>query len=440
MQTDKVISVKVATAVGLGAIIGAGIFVLSGTAIALVGSAALISFVIVGIIALIVALELGELGSIMPQVEGASYSYAYEAFGSELGFVTGLMLYFSYASSIAPISLGFGSYLASLMGLPSTVYPTMFAIILILVLTTVNILGVSKAAKADFGLVLIKISILIMFIAFALFFAVNNRSQVAAHFTSGFQPGNINAIFASGVVIFFAYSGFQAISTITRNVRGGGSGAAKALVASVLISMSLYVLVVVALLLLMPANLYGISSNPLSFALKTAGAPTWLFTLVSVGALIATTSAALAMVLASSRMLYQIGSDKLLPKLVRKYNEKRDVAVNGVLISAVIGVIMLFSGNIYVMASISNFGLLFSYLVASFSLIHFRRSKVASSFRTPLYPFLSIAGIVGLMALLIGMPNEALIIGVVMILSLIVIYYTLIEAESRKVEKIEIFD
>jgi APA family basic amino acid/polyamine antiporter len=241
-------------------------------------------------------------------------------------------------------------------------------------------------------------------------------------------------------VIFFAYSGFQAISTITKNVRGGGSGAARAIVASVLISMSLYILVIVALLLLMPANLYAISSNPLSLALKAAGAPTWLFILVSLGALIATTSAALAMVLASSRMLHQIGSDKLLPKLVRKYDEKRDVAVNAVLISSAIGVIMLFSGNIYVMASISNFGLMFSYIIASFSLIHFRRSKAALTVKAPLYPFLPIVGIIGLMALLIGMPKEALIIGVAMILSLIVIYYTLIEAKSRKVEKIEIFD
>ena len=434
------ISVKVATAVGLGAIIGAGIFVLSGTAIALAGSAALLAFVIVGIIALIVALELGELGSIMPNSEGASYSYAYEAFGSELGFVTGIMLYFSYASSIAPISLGFGSYLASLAGLPATIYPIIFAIVLIFILTIVNVLGVSKAAEADFGLVIIKICILVIFIAFALLFAINNPSEVASHFTAGFQPGNLSAIFASSVVIFFAYSGFQAISTITKNVRGGGSAAAKALVASVLISMSLYILVVVALLILVPARLYAISSNPLSFALKTSGAPAWLFTLVSVGALIATTSAALAMVLASSRMLHQIGSDKLLPKLVRKYDEKRDVAVNAVLISSAIGVVMLFSGNIYVMASISNFGLLFSYLIASFSLIHFRRSKAASSFKVPLYPFLSIAGIISLMALLIGMPKEALIIGVAMILSLIVIYYTLIEAKSRKIEKIEIFN
>jgi len=440
MQVGKLISVKVATAVGLGAIIGAGIFVLSGTAIALAGSAALLAFIIVGIIALIVALELGELGSIMPLAQGASYSYAYEAFGSELGFVTGIMLYFSYSSSIAPIALGFGSYLTSLVGLSATFYPVVFAIALIFVLTIVNLFGVSKAAEADFGLVIIKICILVVFIAFALLFAINHGSEVAAHFTSGFQPGNLGAILAASVVIFFAYSGFQAISTVTRNVKGGGVGAAKAIVSSVLISMTLYIIVVIALLLLMPASLYAISSNPLSFALKTSGAPAWLFTLVSVGALIATTSAALAMVLASSRMLHQISSDKLLPKLVRKYDEKRDVAVNAVLISSAIGAIMLFSGNIYVMASISNFGLMFSYLITSFSLIHFRRSKAASSFRIPLYPFLSIIGIIGLMALLIGMPREALIIGVAMILSLIVAYYMLIEAESRKIEKVEIFD
>jgi APA family basic amino acid/polyamine antiporter len=75
-----------------------------------------------------------------------------------------------------------------------------------------------------------------------------------------------------------------------------------------------------------------------------------------------------------------------LPRLVRKYDEKRDVAVNAVLISSAIGIVMLFSGNIYVMVSISNFGLLFSYLIASFSLIHFRRSKAVSSFKAPALP------------------------------------------------------
>jgi amino acid transporter len=88
------------------------------------------------------------------------------------------------------------------------------------------------------------------------------------------------------------------------------------------------------------------------------------------------------MILSSSRILYQISADGLLPKYLRNYNADRDVAKNGVLISAVISVMMLFSGNIYAIAAISNFGLLFSYLMASFALMHFRRQGKKGSFAT----------------------------------------------------------
>jgi APA family basic amino acid/polyamine antiporter len=125
------------------------------------------------------------------------------------------MLYFSYASSIAPITLGFGSYMCSLAGLPSTVYPTIFAILLIMILAVVNILGVTKAAKADFGLVIIKISILIIFIIFAIIFAFGHASTVTNNFAS-IGTTSVSSIFAASVVIFFAYSGFQAISTFTQ--------------------------------------------------------------------------------------------------------------------------------------------------------------------------------------------------------------------------------
>ena len=144
MKDKKFISVPVATAVGLGAIIGAGIFVLSGTTIALAGANALIAFVLVGVLAIIIAMELGELGSIMPHAKGASFSYIYEAFGSEMGFITGILLYFSFSTAIAAIALGFGSYLGSLVGLHTGYYPIIFAIILIFVLAIVNIVGIKK--------------------------------------------------------------------------------------------------------------------------------------------------------------------------------------------------------------------------------------------------------------------------------------------------------
>jgi len=439
MPDKNRISVVLATAIGLGAIIGAGIFVLSGTAIALAGRNALIAFLLVGIVALIVGFELSELGSIMPKASGGAYSYTYKAFGSELGFMTGILLYFSYATSISVVALGFGSYLASILGIGAAAYPIIFAISLIFALAIVNIFGIRKAAKLDFGLVVIKIAILAIFIGFAFVVAFSARQPLIN--LSSIQPSSsgLGAILAASVVIFFAYTGFQTISTLTNKIKGGGSGATKAIIASIIISIVLYVLVTFGLMLLLPAGLYKISADPLSFALKTSNAPYWIFMLVGIGALIATASATLADMLSSSRMLHQMSSDKLLPRFIGLYDRKRDAATNGVILSAVVGVIMLFSGNIYVIAAIANFGLLFSYLMTSFAVLHFRKRKAAPGFKTPLYPYLPVIAIIALMVFLIGLPKEALLIGVVLIISLIIVYYTLREYEDKKVVRIKLF-
>ena len=439
MKEKKLISLPIATAVGLGAIIGAGIFVLSGTTIALAGANALVAFALVGILAIIIALEFGELGSIMPHAKGASFSYAYEAFGSEMGFITGILLYFSFSTAIAAIALGFGSYFGSLAALHYGYFPIVFAIILIFVLSIVNIIGIKKAAKADFFLVIIKLGILTIFVISAIALAYSTKTLNVSNFTVPPAKDNITAIFAASIAVFFAYSGFQSISTITSDVKGGANKAAKAIVLSVVISMIFYILVVIALMVMVPASKFTVSADPLAFALSYAHAPYSLYLIVTIGALIATTSATLAMIMTSSRILYQIGENKLLPKFFRKFDSKKDVSVNGVIISSMIGIIMLFSGNIYIIAAISNFGLLLSYLVSSFALIHFRRMKKAGTFKTPLYPYTTIAGIVLLILFIYGMPREALDIGVIIILILFMLYYFLIEFKRDRVVKEELF-
>ncbi|MGC8662710.1 MAG: APC family permease [Candidatus Micrarchaeia archaeon] len=434
---DSKISVPVAVAVGLGAIIGAGIFVLSGTAIAIAGGYALLAFLFVGLIVILVALEMGELSSRMPNETGASYSFVFKAFGSELGFITGILLFFSYASSISVISLGFGSYLSSILDL-STIFNIPFAIMLIFVLSLLNILGIKKAAKADSFLVVIKISILVLFIFAALLISFSHHIFSVENFSK--PNGNILiALFSASVAIFFAYSGFQTISTFTSKIKGR-NGVAKAILIATLASLVLYVFVVFALISLVPASSYRINADPLSFALSKSGAPNWLFILVDIGALIATTSASIAMILSSSRVLYQMGKDRLLPKLFREYNNKSDVAMNGVIFSATVGVVMLFSGNIYVMAAISNFGLIFSYLMTSFAFLHFRKKGSPASFMAPFYPYLPVLSIFLLFVLMLGMPKISLIIGVIMIILLIFVYYTLRELKGKKPVTIRLFD
>lgn len=436
---SRSIGLAVATAVGLGAIIGAGIFTLSGTAIALAGGWALFSFVLVGLIAVAVALEIGELCSIFSSLSGATYSCVYEAFGSELGFITGIFLYFSFASSISVVALGFGTYLANLFTLPAGAYAIYVAIVLIAVLAAVNMLGIRKAARADFGLVVVKITILLVVVAFALL-ATSRSGSATNFFALAPSRAGVAGIFGASVAVFFAYSGFQTISTFVQSVRGGASAAARAILSSVAISMVLYILVAVSLLALVPADKFSIDADPLAFALLSARAPAYLLTAVDVGVLIATASASLALLLSSSRILRQISLDGLLPKAMRSYDEKRDVARNGVLISAVIGIVMLYSGNIFVIAAISNFGLLFSYLMASIALIHFRRIGKRGAFRVPFFPYLPVAAMLAILAFMVGMPQEALVFGVVMVLALIIIYYALREYEEKEPVKIRFFD
>lgn len=436
---DKSLSMGLALAVGLGSIIGAGIFVLSGTAIALAGPGALVAFVFVGIVAVIVALEFGELASIMPKAKGASYSYAYSAFGSELGFVTGILLYFSLATSVSVVALGFGSYLTSLLGIPSA-YSTASAVALIFVLALVNLFGIKKAAKADLGLVSVKLGILSLFIIAAFVLALGSGSFSLANFAGSAAQSGILPIFAASIAVFFAYSGFQSITTFTSRIRGGSRTAARAILYSVVISMAFYVAIVVALLFLAPASRYSVGADPLAFALGYAGAPQWLQVTVDVGALIATASAAIAMILSASRVLYQISEDRLLPKVARAYNRRRDVAVNGVIISAVIAVAMLFSGNIYVIAAISNFGLIFSYIIASLAVVHFRRVGRKAPISVPFYPYLTAVAIVLLFIFMAALPQLALVIGVVMVVVLLMAYYFLREFREKRIIRVRLFN
>jgi basic amino acid/polyamine antiporter, APA family len=432
IENDRLISVPLATAVGLGAIIGAGIFVLSGTSIALTGADALIAFIVVGLVATILAFEMGELSSLMPDVKGASYSYTYEAFGSRIGFITGIFRYIYLAVSISVISLGFGAYLSSIVGISESTYSIPFAITLIGALSVLNLLGVKKAAEADSVLVVMKIAILILFIGFAIIVAFTGvGSGAISHFSFDLSIGGFKGIFAASVAIFFAYSGYQSIATFSGRIKGGRNGAAKAILAAVLISITLYVLVVIALLLLLPPSSYQIAADPLTFALNNSGAPTWFSLLIGVGALIATTSATLAMILTSSRSIYQMSADGLLPKVLMKYDQEKGTAENGVILTAVIATIMLFAGNVYLIVSIVTFSLMFDYLVVGFDVVHFRRLRRKPSFKTPLYPYLTVIGTIILIIFLLSLPLEALVIGLATFILLLIIYQLISRSKGK---------
>lgn len=439
-----------ALAVGLGGIIGAGIFVLSGTMISLAGTGALIAFIITGFVAVILSFEMGELSSSMPEARGASYSYVYGAFGSELGFVTGISLYLSFVASVSAIALGFGSYLASMIGLSGQFFTHIFAIVLIIALIGINLEGLSEAAKADLIIVIFKVSVLIVFIIFALLFGTHLSSNLVAPLSGG-VPG----IFSASVIAMFAYAGFQSIATMTPNIKGGGRTAAKAIMAAVVISLILYILVTLALLSMVPSDRFGYVADPLSFALTSAHAPVWLFYLVDFAALAATVSATLAMIIAGSQLVFQLSTDGLLPSFFKRTAGSQKAPITAVFLTAVVGIAIMFAGNIYIIAAISNFGILFSYLLSGFALLKIRRRrnhpekfadflkesgiKTQNVFQMPLYPALVVVGIGMLLAFFFGFPSIALSAGVGVVLVSIIAYYALREDKDEPVIRVRFF-
>ena len=444
------VSFAAAVSVGLGGIIGAGIFVMSGTMVSLAGTGALLAFLMTGVVAVILSLEMGELSSSMPNSTGASYSFVYNAFGSELGFITGVTLYLSFVVSVSVIALGFGSYLASMAGLAGSAYPYVFAIVLILALTSLDLRGISAAAKTDFYIVVFKVGVLIVFIIFALLAGQSLSANLA-------QPpkDGVNGVFAASVIAIFAYAGFQSIATMTPEIKGGGRTAAKAILVAVVVSLVLYVLVTLALLALVPASGFGFVADPLSFALRSAGAPAWLFLHEDFAALAATQSATLAMIIAATQLMFQLSRDGLLPAFLRTTRGNRGTAMGSVAVTAALGIAAMFLGNIYIIAAVSNFGILFSYLLSGFALIKIRRmrhrpEKHAAAlkeagvpdrgiFNMPLYPYLPIAGIAILVGFFFAFPSVALSVGIGLVLTCIIAYYALREDRDEPVVKVRFF-
>jgi len=150
--------------------------------------------------------------------------------------------------------------------------------------------------------------------------------------------------------------------------------------------------------------------------------------------MIATTSASLAMILLSGRTLYQIGKDMNFPSFIIKYNQSKDVAPIATIISSFIAIVSLFAGNVYIVASISNFGLIFSFLISSLAVFHFRRKKIIGTYKVPFYPYSVILTIIMLMLLLVGFPRESLVINSSIMIIIIILSYILKDLREEKLK------
>jgi basic amino acid/polyamine antiporter, APA family len=388
------------TALGIGAIIGTGIFVIIGEAIGKSGPAIVVSFVVAGLTCVFSALSYAELASTIP-VSGSAYTYSYATLGELVAWIIGWDLIIEYGFSVAVVAVGWGGYLQDLLSslfginLPDAIAAppgdggsvNLPAVFLVLAMAALLTAGVRQSARTNTVMVITKLSILLFFIV------VGFTAFHGCHFKP-FQPHGFGGTMNAAALIFFAYIGFDVVSTSGGEARDPGRSLPKAIVGSLLIATVVYILVAIAAVGLTPAGKLAGSEAPLTDAVRQgAGLGNWAGDILSFGALVAITSVVLTVLYGQTRIFFSMSRDGLVPRWFSKLNARRTpvriTVLFGVLVAALAAFIPLSE-----LAELVNIGTLFAFLLVNIGVIVLRRTMpdMERGFRTPLVPVVPLIG------------------------------------------------
>lgn len=457
---------------GIGAIIGAGIFVLTGSAAALyAGPAIILSYVLAGVGCVFAGLCYAEFASMIP-IAGSAYTYGYATLGEIVAWIIGWDLILEYAFGAATVASGWSSTLvaflqdygislppqicdvpgadwvfvdgrwapastfrmaaADLAAVPhATAKFNLVAFLAIIGVTIILIVGIRESANFNTGIVFVKLAAVLTFIAVAVPFVLKH-SDLAHENWKVFLPPNTGAFGSfgwSGVlrgagVVFFAYIGFDAVSTAAQEARNPQKDMPVGILGSLIVCTILYIVVSG----LMTATVHYSRLNigaPVSLAIRETGVK-WGSYVVNAGALAGLSTVMLVMLLGQSRVLYSMAHDGLLPKFAGDIHPRfrtpwKSTAIVGVAVAIVGSLVPI--GSLGQMVSIGTL-LAFVIVCAAVWILRVRRPDLPRPFRTPLVPIVPILGIIvslGLMAGLNGVTWLRLIIWLVIGL---VIYFT----------------
>jgi APA family basic amino acid/polyamine antiporter len=406
--------------IGISQIIGAGIFVVSGIATGIAGPSVILSFWIAGLVALLTALTTAELSSIITET-GSSYAYTKRAFGKFFGFLVGWMRYFDNVVSISAVSLGFSAYLISFF-FPylSKSFLILPSIALIILLTIPNIVGVKITSILSSILVLIKLSTLSFLIFVGMFYLLKNFDE--SKFVPFFPNGFSFTLTASSLV-FFAFLGFQTVAMASEEAKNPKKDVPLAIILSLLICSLIYIGVAIVSIGSVDWKILGSVDHPLSYVIQKITNNEYASLFVTFGALVATASVALTSIYSSSRTLFALSRDNLLPKVFTKVSERFGTPITSVIVSSILSVLIVLSGSINFVVSIVSFGSLFNFIFTNLSLIKLKKKiKKKPNFELPFHPLIPIAGAISCFVLMLFLENNAKIVGTIWLLVGILIY------------------
>lgn len=417
------------TLLGVGAIIGTGIFVLTGTAAAnQAGPAITMSYLAAGLACAFAALCYAEFASMIP-VAGSAYTYAYATLGELVAWMIGWDLILEYAVGSMTVAIGWSGYMQRLMAGAGLEMPlwlsaappvgiiNLLATLIVLVIMVLLVIGVRESARANAVMVSIKLVAIIFFIGAGF-------TYVRPENWSPFAPYGWSGIMAAAAVVFFAYIGFDAVSTTAEEAKNPKRDLPIGIIASLVVCTILYLAVAAILSGIVPVIQFRSAADalpgvaivppeesvrflnaPVAYALSVIGQD-WAAYLVSAGAVAGITSVLLVMLMSQPRIFFAMSRDGLLPRGVSKVHPKFGTPYITTIITCVVVAIVAGLTQIQVVGEMTSIGTLFAFVVVCSAVLMLRvkRPDAHRPFRVPFGPLFPILGIASCSYLMLSLP------------------------------------
>ncbi|MCL6633073.1 MAG: amino acid permease [Alicyclobacillus herbarius] len=423
---------------GVGAIIGTGIFVLTGIVAAeKTGPALVLSFILAGLACAFAAMCYAELASMVPG-SGSAYTYSYSAFGEIVAWVLGWDLMLEYGLACASVASGWSGYFQGLLAgfgihLPQAissaynpVHHTLVdlpAVLIMLAVTTLLSRGIRASARVNAAMVLLKVGIVLLFIVVGAFY-------VKPANWSPFMPFGFSGVTAGAATIFYAYIGFDAVSTAAEEVKNPQKHLPIGILGSLVVATVLYMTVSLVLTGMVPYVRLDVK-DPVAYAVQVVHL-NWIAGLISLAAIIGITTVLIVMSYGQTRLLYSISRDGLLPSAFSAVDKRQTPVFSnwttGIVVCAFAGFVPLDT-----LAELVNIGTLFAFITVSIGVLVLRRThpNQPRPFRVPFAPVLPALSVLFCGYLLVHLSRVTWVCFVVWLAFGLVVYFAFGHRHSR---------
>lgn len=382
----------------MGAIVGTGIFILPGTVAAThAGPGIVFSFIIAAIVCAFAGMCYSEFASSVP-VTGSAYAYGYIVFGEIIAWLVGWALLLEYGLAVAAVATGWSSYLNSLLAgfhivLPQAIsgafnpaagtYMNVPAILIIFATAFLLTLGIKESTRFNTWMVFLKVAVILLFIGVGVFYVKPTNWEP-------FLPFGISGVFSGAALVFFAYLGFDAVSSAAEEVKNPQRNMPIGIIGSLLICTVLYVAVSMVLTGIVPYHALNVS-DPVSYVMQMVHQD-WIAGIISLGAVVGMMTVILVMSYGGTRLLYALGRDGLLPKSMAELSPKFKTPVKNTWIFALLVAFCAGFVPLSKLAELVNMGTLVAFTIVSIGVVYLRKNKNIPSggFKVPFFPVLPI--------------------------------------------------